>query len=189
MANKKQNQSVCRILASMKTRIRPATADDAPRLARMRWEFRAGAEHHGQPDEAEETFVARCVDWMRARLADDAGAWHVWVAENEGGGEDGDLAGQVWVQLIEKLPNPVVELEKHGNITNVYLQDSLRGSGLGQRLVEAAMQCCRDEGVDSVILWPTPRSRTLYERYGFAVRDDLFEAVVDDGRALGHQQH
>jgi hypothetical protein len=29
--------------------------------------------------------------------------------------------------------------------------------------------------MDAVILWPTPRSRRLYERHGFAVRKDLFE--------------
>lgn len=31
--------------------------------------------------------------------------------------------------------------------------------------------------VDAVILWPTPASRTLYDRHGFAVRDDLFGAA------------
>jgi hypothetical protein len=30
-------------------------------------------------------------------------------------------------------------------------------------------------GVDRLVLWPTPESRTLYERHGFAVRDDLLE--------------
>jgi hypothetical protein len=29
--------------------------------------------------------------------------------------------------------------------------------------------------VDATILWPTPASRTLYLRHGFAVRDDLLE--------------
>jgi GNAT superfamily N-acetyltransferase len=160
--------------------VRPATPADATRLAELRYEFRASV---GQPTETEAEFVERASAWMRERL-EEGGAWRCWVVE-----ADGVACGNVWLQLIEKLPNPVVELEKHGYITNVYLQDGLRGSGLGQRLVEAAMQCCRDEGVDSVILWPTPLSRTLYARYGFAVREDLLEAVLDDGRQLGHQQH
>jgi hypothetical protein len=29
--------------------------------------------------------------------------------------------------------------------------------------------------VDAVVLWPTPASRTLYLRHGFAVREDLME--------------
>lgn len=29
------------------------------------------------------------------------------------------------------------------------------------------------ERIDAVMLWPTPRSRGLYERYGFTVRDDV----------------
>jgi GNAT superfamily N-acetyltransferase len=159
--------------------VRAATAADALRLAELRYEFRASV---GPPTETQQDFVERASAWMRERLLDEGGAWRCWVVE-----ANGEVRGNVWLQLIEKLPNPVVELEKHGYITNVYLQDSLRGSGLGQRLVEAALECCREEGVDSVILWPTQRSRTLYERYGFAVRDDLFEAVLDDGRQLGHK--
>jgi hypothetical protein len=50
--------------------------------------------------------------------------------------------------------------------------------------MEAAMQCCREEDVDSAILWPTQRSRTLYAQYGFEVRDDLLEAIVHEGRTL-----
>jgi hypothetical protein len=37
------------------------------------------------------------------------------------------------------------------------------------------LRVCLAEGLDAVILWPSARSRSLYERHGFAVRDDLFE--------------
>ena len=43
--------------------------------------------------------------------------------------------------------------------------------------------------VDSQINDFQPNGYHIYARYGFAVRDDLFEAVLDDGRQLGHQQH
>jgi hypothetical protein len=33
--------------------------------------------------------------------------------------------------------------------------------------------------VHAIILWPTERSRSLYERQGFAVRDDMMELIVD----------
>ena len=134
--------------------------------------------------EATETrggFVERASGWMRERLGDGS-AWRCWVAE-----EDGVVVGHIWLELIEKIPNPVVELEKHGYLTNAYVQESARGQGLGHRSMDAAIACCREEGVDSVLLWPTPRSRTLYARYGFGVRDDVMEAVLDDGRAQSHQ--
>jgi GNAT superfamily N-acetyltransferase len=157
--------------------IRPATAADAADLARLRYEFRASL---GQPAETEAAFVERAAAWMAERLV--AGSlWRCWVVD-----VDGSVAGHIWLQLIEKVPNPVVELEKHGYLTNAYVQESARGRGLGHRLMEAALACCREERVDSVILWPTPRSRSLYAQYGFEVRNDILEATLDPGRALGH---
>jgi GNAT superfamily N-acetyltransferase len=157
--------------------LRPAVAADATKLAELRYEFRASM---GEPEETEAAFVERASPWMRDRLFEGS-AWRCWVVE-----VDGQIAGHIWLQLIEKIPNPVVELEKHGYITNAYVRESARGQGLGHRLMEAAMACCRDERVDSVILWPTQRSRTLYAQYGFGVRDDVLEATLDPGRALGH---
>jgi GNAT superfamily N-acetyltransferase len=130
-----------------------------------------------EPVESEVDFIARCAPWMRERLS--AGSWRCWVAET-----DGEIVGHLWLHLIEKVPNPVPELEQHAYVTNVYVRTSARSSGLGAELMEAAMGYCRGEGVDSVILWPTPRSRSLYARYGFGSPDDMMEAVLDEGRDL-----
>ena len=157
------------------TLIRPATPDDAETLAHMRYAFRASL---GPAVEDEASFVARCAAWMAQRLGED-GPWRCWVAVQAGA-----IAGHLWLQTIEKIPNPVVELERHAYITNVFVAEALRGGGLGQRLMDAALAYCRGQGVDSVILWPTSRSRTLYARNGFAVPDDIMEANLDDGRDL-----
>ncbi|MBI5946885.1 MAG: GNAT family N-acetyltransferase [Chloroflexi bacterium] len=159
--------------------IRLATSADAAALARLRWEFRSAL---NEATEDEAGFVARCGEWMAARLAAGS-AWRCWVVEAPAR----EISGNLWLQLIEKVPNPVPELEHHAYITNVYLQLELRGSGAGELLVETALAWCRERGVDSVVLWPTPRSRTLYARHGFAVRDDVMEAILDPGRDLvGH---
>lgn len=150
-------------------RIRAATAADAPRLARLRWEFRIT---YGQPDEPEESFVARCLDWMRDRLAENPGAWQAWVAEREG---DAELVGQIWLHLIEKLPNPSNdEPEWHAYISNLYVRPFARG-GLGTRLLDACLAWLASgpHAVHDIVLWPSPPSRSLYERHGFAVRDDV----------------
>ncbi|MBA4179779.1 MAG: GNAT family N-acetyltransferase [Anaerolinea sp.] len=155
------------------TAVRLAEPADAPALARLRFEFRASL---NEAVETEEAFLARAVRWMAGRLA--AGTnWRCWVAE-----DGGTIVGHLWLQLIEKIPNPAAELEWHGYITNVFVHPNARGAGAGSALVEAALVFCREKGVDSVILWPTARSRTLYARHGFAVRDDIMEAILDDGR-------
>jgi len=144
--------------------VRLATAADASRLAELRWEFRSGKT---TPVETEGAFVARCTDWMREALA--TGAWRAWVAV------DADaIVGAVWAQLISKLPNPALEREQHLYISNMFVAPRARG-GVGTRLLDAALAFAADERVDRVILWPTDRSRTMYQRRGFAPRDHLFE--------------
>jgi len=146
--------------------IRLAGTEDAPSLARLRYELRAC---HDPATEDEADFLARCGAWMAARLAPGS-HWRCWVVE-----EAGKLVGAIWLQIIEKIPNPGAETENHGYISNLYVEPSRRGAGLGSMLMDACLRFCEKETVDAVILWPTPRSRSLYERHGFAVRDDLLE--------------
>jgi len=155
--------------------VRLANPGDAAELARLRYEFRA-AMH--SPEEDREEFIARCARWMEERLVEGS-RWRCWVAE-----ADGAIAGHLWLQLIEKIPNPAPEREVHGYITNVYVCPEARGGGTGEALVAAAMDYCATAGVDSVILWPTERSRPLYARHGFAEPVDILEAVLDGGRDL-----
>jgi GNAT superfamily N-acetyltransferase len=143
--------------------IRRATSADADILARLRYEFRAAA---GEASEDEEAFVARCAAWMSGAMA--GGGWRCWVVE-----EGGAIVGMAWLLTIEKLPNPVVESERHGYVSSLYVRPGHRGRALGSGLLEACLQACRDDGHDAVFLWPTPRSRNLYERHGFRVREDL----------------
>ena len=142
--------------------VRTATPSDAWKLAELRYEFRSP---RSENKESQREFVERCAAWMRTHLSRDD--WHCWVAEREG-----DIVGHVWLHLIEKIPNPVVEPEWHGYITNMYVQEKSRG-GVGGALMDAALKCCRERQVDAVILWPTQKSRTLYARKGFSVNDAI----------------
>ena len=149
-------------------RIRPATEHDAALLAELRYEFRASLD---EAAESRHAFTSRCQSWMAERLRDDSSGWRCWVALA------GDrVTGTVWLQVIEKVPNPVAEPEAHGYVTNLYVSPELRGRGIGGRLLQMAVDWCGSHGVDAVILWPTPESRTLYARHGFAAAEDLMES-------------
>jgi GNAT superfamily N-acetyltransferase len=145
--------------------IRTATPADAPALARLRFRFRIEL---GEPTEPQDAFVERCARWMRDRLGGDP-HWRCWVAEQEDG-----ILGNLWLQLIEKVPNPVAEPEHHAYITNVYVLPDRRNSGTGELLLAAALDWCRSGTIDAVLLWPSARSRSFYARHGFSERDDLF---------------
>jgi len=146
------------------TNLRPATPSDAEALAALRWEFRFAKT---RPTESKEAFVDRCATWMREELA--RGAWRAWVAE------DADrIIGQLWLQVISKLPNPAEERERHAYISNVYVTPAARG-GVGSRLLQTAIDWASANGIDRIVLWPTPRSRALYERHGFSVSGNVLE--------------
>jgi GNAT superfamily N-acetyltransferase len=149
--------------------VRRATPNDANALAALRYAFRSSI---GIAVEVEEAFVARCAAWMRSRLADDT-RWRVWILEAAA-----QPIGNIWLQLIEKLPNPVEEPETHGYVTNFFVRPEYRGDGGGSRLLKAALAECGASSVDTIILWPTPQSRSLYERHGFSVTEAVMTRVL-----------
>jgi len=150
--------------------VRFAQASDAPALATLRYALRAST---GRATEPEAEFHERCTSWMQKRL-DQTDRWRCWVAE-----QDGRLIGAVWVQLVEKIPNPRFETEYHAYITNFYIEEVARGRGLGSHLLRTAIEWCASRDVHAIILWPTERSRSLYHRHGFAVRHDIMELILN----------
>lgn len=151
--------------------IRKANDADVPALAELRYALRASA---GIVTEPQSEFLARCRAWMKEHLREGS-LWHCWVAES-----DGQLIGNLWLQLVEKIPNPRSEPEHHAYLTNFYVQESERGQGVGSRLLKTTLDWCKASHVHAAILWPTDNSRSLYQRYGFAVRSDLMELIIAD---------
>ncbi|HEY6119761.1 MAG TPA: GNAT family N-acetyltransferase [Pyrinomonadaceae bacterium] len=149
-------------------RIRLARVSDARVLADLRYALRSA---DGRSIEAENDFVRRCVPWMTDNLPMES--WRCWVAENQV-----RVIGNIWLQRVEKLPNPTTELEYFGYITNFFVVEAERGSGIGSLLLSTALSWCREHDFHAVILWPTEKSRSLYERHGFAIRSDLLELVI-----------
>jgi GNAT superfamily N-acetyltransferase len=148
--------------------IRAATVDDSAALAGLRWEFRSAQD---PATETQDEFVRRCAAWMRRELST-GGAWNVWVAVDRQ-----VIVGQLWVQTVQKIPNPAAESERLAYLSNLFVQDSARG-GIGTRLLATALDWCRANHVDRVFLWPSARSVTLYLRHGFSRSGDVMELKI-----------
>ena len=145
--------------------IRAATVADAEGLAELRWEFRSAQD---PPVESHDVFVARCAEWMRRELRG-GGSWTAWVASH-----DRAIVGQVWLHTVQKIPNPAAEHEQLAYLSNLYVAVSARG-GTGTRLLEAALDWCRANQIDRVVLWPSKRSVTLYLSHGFTIGGAVME--------------
>lgn len=145
--------------------VRDATPADAAALAELRWEFRAGRD---PAVEGHDAFIDRCVAWMLRELRS-GDPWRAWVAVR-----DGRIVGQVWVDLLRKVPNPIGERERHAYLSNLYVQPSERG-GVGTALLQNAIDWARANEIDRIVLWPSAMSVTLYRRHGFTREGDVME--------------
>jgi GNAT superfamily N-acetyltransferase len=144
----------------MPSNLRLAKPSDAAALAQLRYDFRAST---GIATEPEAEFVERCSAWMTAHLTTGAYGNVGWPSPNKSWAP----CGCNW---LRKSPTRELSHEHHAYITNFYLRESARGQGTGTRLLTMALDWCRAREVHAVILWPSEKSRTLYERHGFAVR-------------------
>jgi GNAT superfamily N-acetyltransferase len=149
----------------MNIKIRVATESDAPVLAKFRYALRSSAEMI----ESEAEFSGRCTQWMLERLHDRS-CWRCWIAE-----DDQWVVGNIWSQLVEKIPNPAAETECYLYVTNFYVREEYRGKGIGMRLLSEALNWAKTSNAHTVILWPRERSKSLYLRHGFTIASDLMQ--------------
>ncbi|SRR5258705_278117 len=150
--------------------IRLASESDAVTLARLRYEFRSSF-HHVIEDDV--SFIERCTSWMQKRLRRDS-SWKCWIAEWQQ-----TPVGNVWAQLVEKIPNPIAEPEHYVYLTNFYVRKEHRGNGIGSMLLTVALAWSKSMNAQAVILWPTERSKPFYLRHGFSHVDDLMQLAIE----------
>jgi ribosomal protein S18 acetylase RimI-like enzyme len=93
------------------------------------------------------------------------GSGRLWIAEG-----DGRLMGSI----------AVVESDGEGQLRWFLLAPEARGSGLGKRLLDLAMDYCRERRFSRVFLWSfvdLTAALKLYERGGFKVTERSTEYV------------
>jgi N-acetylglutamate synthase-like GNAT family acetyltransferase len=146
------------------TVIREATAGDVEVLAHLRYQFAVESNRLGP--QSLEDFIAHFSAYVRAALA--TGRWRAVVAER-----DGRIVGHAYLETMDKLPVPGRPYRRMGYITNVFVEPQLRNAGVGAEIVGEMIRLGRDMELESLVLWPTPRSVPFYKRLGFQVTDAL----------------
>ena len=138
--------------------IRQATVRDAAQLARLRWDFspdKAAASRQSFPD-----FLDGFSEFVNNALS--GGKWWIWVAER-----DEKLVGNIYVQIVSRVPRPWHFVGRYGYITNLYVEPEERSSGTGSQLLKHVMAWAREKKLDFLMLWPSEDSVEFYEHHGF----------------------
>ena len=121
-------------------------------------------------------FLEQMADTVRSYL--DSGSWTIWVAAEQASGR---LVGTTYLQRIAKVPRPYPRPPAWGYVTNVYVVPELRNAGVGRRMLDAMIRETREEGMDTLLLWPSERAVPFYLRAGFATPPSALELELDAG--------
>ena len=138
--------------------IREASNTDGPELARLRWEF--SPDQVATDRQSKAAFAVEYAAWIDHALRE--GRWKIWVAES-----GSRLMGNLYVEIIPKLPRPGEFKNHFAYMTNVYVAEEERNQGVGSRLVDAAITWASANGIEFTMVWPSLESVAFYERHAF----------------------
>src|SRR5215467_8129985 len=135
--------------------IRLASADDLETLVGHR---RAMFHDMGYTDHAAlDAMSARFRPWLAQRM--NSGDYLAWLVS----AADGSIAAGAGLWLMDWPPHMIGRGQRRGNILNVYTDDRFRRRGLARLIMQAALDWCRENCIDTIILHASPVGRTLYE--------------------------
>ena len=137
---------------------------DLPALARLRWALKTEDQ---QPSEGEAFagFASAFAHHERERRG--AGEIVHWIAALEGA-----PVAAMSVALVRKLPAPDRSDARWGYLTNCYVVPRYRNAGLGAGLLQAIQFWAKAEALEFLIVWPSARAASFYQRGGFSAPGD-----------------
>ena len=136
--------------------VRRASVGDAHGLARLKVEW--GQSDPSPAVEQMDEFAGVLARWITRQ--GDSLVVNVAVA-------DGDVVGMAWMVVFERVPDFDDRRGWTADIQSVYVTPSLRGRGLGSRLVDALCTAADMRGIPRTLVTASARSVPLYNRFGF----------------------
>ena len=121
----------------------------------------------GYRDEALlDAMAAKCHAWLLARM--NRGEYLAWLAIVS----DRSIVAGTGLWFMDWIPH-MFGTGPRGNILNVYTAPEFRRRGLASELVRCAMEWCRSNGIDLVVLHASSDARRLYDSLGFVGTNEM----------------
>jgi GNAT superfamily N-acetyltransferase len=118
-------------------------------------------------DAAMNSMAEKCKPWLLRKMQ--SGEYLAWLAIDSAG----TVAAGAGLWLMDWIPHMIGKNTQRGNIINVYTEPKFRRRGLARCLMGTAIQWCRENGVDTIILHASLEGRGLYESMGFAATNEM----------------
>lgn len=140
-------------------------------LSEMTWNFHLEVNKH-VPEFEKQVYLSECIDFLRSGLVNKE--WVYWVAEDKG-----EIVSQLYIRKIRKVPKPKKSIVEFGLVTNVYTKPSVRGNGIGKLLLEYVKEWALENRLEFLILWPSEKAVSFYEREGFKQNGEIMELLLN----------
>lgn len=136
--------------------IRIAHDDELEATVALRWRWTAERGDDVAMDER--AFVTEAAAWARAHASTHIP--HVAIA-------DGEVVGMAWLALTPRVATVHSRDRVSGDLQSCYVVPTLRGQGIGGRLVHAVLATATERGAEHVTVHTSAESPAMYERNGF----------------------
>ena len=160
----------------MDVEIRRATTEDGPALLDLWHGFTEHLSEYDERYQHKEDADDRWLQYFENQLVDSKyGAVFIAVAED-------DIVGVIEARLTGD--HPIFRLSDHGYINGHYVAESHRDQGVGDALVEAAVEWFSESDRDVTfcrvdVIEGDDQGRKAYERMGFSPVEHVYERQVD----------
>jgi len=148
---------------------RQANISDTKILAGLFWE-------HVNEDNPlnlaeKEAYVRECSEHIKHRLGVDL---HCWIAD-----DNGRIVSHIYIILTNKIPKPGKINPKWGRLSSVRTIPEYRNQGVGSTLMDKVTTWSREQNLEELVVWPSARSVSFYERAGFEGENEVMEMLFE----------
>ena len=148
---------------------RLATEKDAEAIADSIWELKAEDRPLDPADKAD--YIKNAAGHIRNRLGHDLFPWVAY--------DGACLVANINVVTAQKLPKPGKLHPKWGRLSNVRTAPEYRNKGVGSALMEKVITWAREQEFEELLVCPSERSVTFYQRAGFKTDNDVMELLLE----------
>jgi GNAT superfamily N-acetyltransferase len=106
------------------------------------------------------------VPFARAHLQD--GSLKAWVIEVQG-----QIASCGTLLILPHIPNPIEPTRRTARLFGMYTLPEYRRRGLGRRIAEQALEHCKAQGIQRIVLTASAMGKPLYESLGFQTSKEM----------------
>ena len=143
----------------------PATLHDIATIVSHRRSMFAAMGYSN--DAALDAMASAFEPWLRRKM--ETGEYLAWFAVTE----DHAVAAGVGLWLMDWPPHMIGSGGRRGNILNMFVRPEYRRQGIARELMGAALDWCRANAIDHVMLHSSVDARHLYESLGFEPTNEM----------------